>query len=158
MTRSGFLQKQEVYVRLMKERKSYGEKMDYTERLRRSADGETGRRLPPDTCCHGFGLCFFLCHGLELPCPLPVFWVCVCSFLCCCSESLLCRFSFDLKDFSLLRLGSFEQLLFVLFTPQRFTWILFVKVRALVCLCSNAEFPPCFLSSLSPAGGVCSHF
>lgn len=157
MSRLGFLQKQEVYVRPMKDRnkktcESYGEKIDYAERLRRgTTDCETRRRLLPDTCCHGFSLCFFLCHGLELPCPLPVFWVCVCSFLRCRSESLLCHFLFDLKDFSLLRLDSFEQLLFVLFTLQRFTWILFVKVRALFCLsllkrCISSVFSEQFIS------------
>lgn len=116
MTRSGVLQKQEVYVRQMK--------VMVKRSITRSDAAPAVKHadcLLPDTCCHGFSLCCFLCHGLELSCPLPVLWVCVCYFLRRCSESLLCHFSFDLKDFSLLRLGSFERLLFVLFTLQRCT-------------------------------------
>lgn len=146
-TRSGFLQKQEVYVRQMKN----CVKVTVKRSITRSDSDAAADCLLPDTCCHGFSLCFFLCHGLELPCPRPVFWVCVCYFLRCCSESLLCHFSFDLKDFSLLRLGCFERRLFVLFTLQRFTWILFVKVRALFCLsllkrCASSVFSEQFIS------------
>lgn len=112
--------------------KSEKKKLWWKDRLHRAA--QTQRQLwntPASPACHLLSWFQFVFFPVSRSCPLPVLWVCVCYFLCCCSESLLCHFLFDLKDFSLLRLGSFEQLLFVLFTLQRFTWILFVKVCAL---------------------------